>query len=62
MEWLLVYRGGGNGSAEESQLTWYGRDGKVLGTAGDCSAYQTMLLSPDQARARRRAEQRRMGR
>jgi len=47
----LLYRGGGNGSAEESQLTWYGRDGKILGTPGDAAPYQTMLLSPDQARA-----------
>jgi Tol biopolymer transport system component len=47
----LVYRGGGNGTVDISQLTWYGRDGKMLGAAGEPAPYQTMLLSPDQTRA-----------
>jgi serine/threonine protein kinase len=48
---ILVYRNGANGSENISQLTWFGRDGKVLGTAGDPQQYQTMQLSWDQTRA-----------
>ncbi|MBZ5631664.1 MAG: protein kinase [Acidobacteriia bacterium] len=49
---VLVYRGGGSGGADEiSQLTWYGRDGRMLGTAGDPGPYTNLLLSPDATRA-----------
>jgi roadblock/LC7 domain-containing protein len=47
----LVYRGGANGADPTSQLTWYSRDGKMLGTAGDPGPYQNVLLAPDQVRA-----------
>ena len=32
---------------DDRQLTWYGREGKVLGTAGDTANYQGLALSPD---------------
>src|SRR5579862_1546402 len=48
---VLVYRGGASGTDETSQLTWYGRDGKMLGTAGDPAPYANVLLSPNATRA-----------
>jgi len=47
----LLYRLGANGADPTSQLTWYSRDGKMLGTAGDSGPYQNVLLAPDQVRA-----------
>ncbi len=48
---VLVYRGGSGGGDEIAQLTWYGRDGKILGTVGDPEPYANLLLSPDATRA-----------
>jgi Tol biopolymer transport system component len=42
---VLVYRTGGGGGA--SQLTWFDRQGKVLGTAGEPGTYYTLGLSAD---------------
>ena len=44
----MVYRTGLGGI---SHLTWFDRQGRVLGTAGDPSAYDTISLSPDGTRA-----------
>ncbi|MGH9716794.1 MAG: protein kinase domain-containing protein, partial [Candidatus Acidiferrales bacterium] len=44
----LIYRGGGGGLY---QLTWYDRQGKVLGTVGDPGNYRLPALSPDGSRA-----------
>ena len=46
---VLVYRTGGAG--EDRQLTWFDRQGKVLGTAGDAGDYVYPALSPDGKRA-----------
>jgi len=46
---VLVYRTGGGGLSQ--QLTWFDREGKVLGTAGEPGTYFTLDLSPDGARA-----------
>ncbi len=43
-----VYRTGVGGL---SHLTWFDRQGRVLGTAGDPGAYDTISLSPDGTRA-----------
>ncbi len=48
---VLVYRGGSSGGDEISQLTWYGRDGKMLGSVGDPGPYTNAQLSPDATRA-----------
>ncbi|MFZ0784942.1 MAG: protein kinase [Candidatus Acidiferrales bacterium] len=45
---VVVYRTGLGGI---SHLTWFDRQGRALGTAGDPSAYDTISLSPDGARA-----------
>jgi eukaryotic-like serine/threonine-protein kinase len=45
---VLVYRTGGGG---DSQFTWFDRQGKVLGTAGEQGLYRTPALSPDGRRA-----------
>jgi eukaryotic-like serine/threonine-protein kinase len=37
-------------AASEGQLTWYDRQGKVLGTAGGPGDYQELALSPDGTR------------
>jgi len=37
--------------ASDRQLTWYDREGKVLGTIGDSGDYQDLALSPDGTRA-----------
>ena len=44
----LVYRTGGGGNL---QLTWFDRQGKVLGTAGDRGLYRRPALSPDGTQA-----------
>jgi len=41
---VLVFR---QMSASAGQLTWYDREGKVLGTVGDPGTYQDLALSPD---------------
>jgi eukaryotic-like serine/threonine-protein kinase len=48
---VLMYRVGGGGSGDISQLTWYDRQGKMLGVAGDPGPYTTAVLSPDATRA-----------
>jgi eukaryotic-like serine/threonine-protein kinase len=45
---VLVYRMAPN---QDSQLMWYDREGKVLGTPGEPGAYNFMTLSPDAKRA-----------
>ena len=45
---VLAYRGGGAGV---SQLTWFDREGKALGTVGELGAYLSVALSPDGTRA-----------
>ncbi|HTW22927.1 MAG TPA: protein kinase [Candidatus Baltobacteraceae bacterium] len=45
---VVVYRTGLGGI---SHLTWFDRQGRVLGTAGDPGAYDTISLSPDGTRA-----------
>ena len=37
-------------AASERQLTWYDRQGKVLGTVGELGDYEALALSPDGAR------------
>ncbi len=44
----LVYRGGDANIA--SQLTWFDREGRAVGTVGDAGAYDTLNLSPDDSR------------
>ncbi len=46
---ILVYRTRGGGG--EFQLTWFDRQGNVLGTAGERALYSTPALSPDGKRA-----------
>jgi eukaryotic-like serine/threonine-protein kinase len=46
---ILVYMT--SGGAGTSQLTWFDREGKVVGTAGEPSSYYTLSLSPDGTRA-----------
>ncbi len=41
---VLVFQ---HGPSSDRQLTWYDREGKVLGTAGDPGDYQDLWLSPD---------------
>jgi eukaryotic-like serine/threonine-protein kinase len=45
---VLVYE---RTNLNHRQLTWYDRDGKVLGTAGDPGNYGTVAFSPDGTRA-----------
>jgi len=40
-------RRGGSRGAIQGKLTWFDRDGKVLGTLGDLGVYRTLALSPD---------------
>ena len=47
---VVVYRTGLGGI---SHLTWFDRQGRALGTAGDSSAYDTISLSPDGGSRRR---------
>jgi eukaryotic-like serine/threonine-protein kinase len=44
---LVFWRGG---TTPDRQLTWYDRQGKVLGTAGEPGDYQELALSPDGTR------------
>jgi Tol biopolymer transport system component/DNA-binding winged helix-turn-helix (wHTH) protein len=44
---VLVYL---RGATPNRQLTWYDRQGKVLGTAGEPGDYQGLVLSPDGTR------------
>ena len=44
----LVYR---TGPAQDLQLTWFDRGGRVLGTAGEPGRYNFLSLSPDARRA-----------
>jgi eukaryotic-like serine/threonine-protein kinase len=46
---VLAYRAGRGGG--DLELTWFDRQGKVLGTAGERGAYETLALSPDGTRA-----------
>jgi dipeptidyl aminopeptidase/acylaminoacyl peptidase len=46
---VLAYRTGG--AANNRQLTWFDREGKVLGTAGEPGRHGAVSLSPDGARA-----------
>jgi WD40 repeat protein len=46
---LLAYRTT-SGTGGALNLTWFDRDGKVLGTAGDPGDYNTVSLSPDGSR------------
>jgi hypothetical protein len=45
---VLVYWRGS--ATPDSQLTWYDRQGKVLGTAGEPGDYQELALSPEGTR------------
>jgi serine/threonine protein kinase len=47
---VLVYRTGG-GALDTTQLTWFDRTGKNLGTAGEPGHYDVVSLSPDASRA-----------
>jgi Tol biopolymer transport system component len=42
---VLVHRGGLAG--QNLQLTWFDRQGKLIGTAGEAGPYNTAFLSPD---------------
>ncbi len=44
----LAYRTGGGGV---TQLTWYDRQGKVLGAVGEPDSYNDLALSPDRSKA-----------
>ena len=44
----LIYR---TGPAQELQLTWFDRQGKVLGTVGEPGRYNFLAMSPDAKRA-----------
>jgi Tol biopolymer transport system component len=46
---VLVYRTGGSGGT--SQLTWFDRQGKALGTVGEPGYTTALFLSPDGTRA-----------
>jgi eukaryotic-like serine/threonine-protein kinase len=46
---LLAYRAGGDSGA--SQLTWFDREGKVVGTLGDRGIYASLAVSSDGKRA-----------
>ena len=45
---VLVYHTGAGGSL--SQLTWYDRKGKVMGTPGEPGGYGNLALSPEGTR------------
>jgi eukaryotic-like serine/threonine-protein kinase len=46
---ILVYRTAS--AVASSQLTWFDRQGKALGTAGEPASYQDLALSPDGSKA-----------
>jgi len=45
---ILAYRSGGDTS--KVQLTWFGRDGRKIGTIGEPASYANFSLSPDGTR------------
>jgi len=45
----LAYVQGG-GTANNTQLTWFDRAGKILGTIGQPGSYQSLAISPDGSR------------
>ncbi|SPE38254.1 Serine/threonine protein kinase [Candidatus Sulfopaludibacter sp. SbA6] len=47
---VLAYRTGGAGFLPTTQLTWFDRAGKNLGTVGEPGQYNTVALSPDGTR------------
>jgi dipeptidyl aminopeptidase/acylaminoacyl peptidase len=47
---VLAYRTGGAGGLPTTQLTWFDRAGKILGTVGEPGQYNTVALSPDGTR------------
>jgi Tol biopolymer transport system component len=48
---VLAYRTGGSvGGPTTTQLTWFDRAGKILGTVGEPGQYNAMALSPDGTR------------
>jgi len=47
---VLVFQ---RGPSPDRQLTWYDREGKVVGTVGEPSDYQDVVLSPDGTRVAR---------
>jgi eukaryotic-like serine/threonine-protein kinase len=47
---VLAYRTG-VGFGQSTQLAWFDRQGKLLGTAGEPASYDTVSLSPDGIRA-----------
>ena len=48
---ILAYRGFGSVLEGSTQLAWFDREGKALGTAGEPGQYNTLTLSPDGTRA-----------
>ena len=47
----LIYKTGGGTAGGSNQITWFDRQGKVLGAAGEAGNYSDMALSPDGTRA-----------
>jgi eukaryotic-like serine/threonine-protein kinase len=47
---VLAYATGGVAYAVTTQLTWFDRAGKILGTAGEPGVYTVLALSPDGTR------------
>ena len=47
----LAYRGGGGVGVTQTQLTWFDRQGAVIGTMGQPGPYNSIALSPDGTRA-----------
>jgi Tol biopolymer transport system component len=47
---VLAYATGGVAGAITSQLTWFDRSGRILGTAGEPGEYTVLTLSPDGTR------------
>jgi hypothetical protein len=48
-EYVPEVTGGARGNIH-GQLSWFGRDGKVLGAFGDVGVYRSLALSPDEKR------------
>jgi Tol biopolymer transport system component/predicted Ser/Thr protein kinase len=55
---ILAYRSGGAWLVHNQQATWFDRQGKVLGAAGEVGAQWGLALSPDGARAAYSSSQR----
>ena len=47
---VLAYRTGSSNLNPTTQLTWFDRAGKILGTVGEPGQYDTLALSPDGTR------------